>query len=172
MLFKLGIKPALLLAYQQGKNRDRYTKSFLELSPLYPHMIFPQRNAVLYFQNQQVANTFWLSGIRYTYSNKQEKWICDYKSKELGLILGFPPAAVDFFENDLDYYGKSKRASLLLDYYGICFRCAVDDVNICLEWLYMHRPLPENLQEQPFRVGTNIVKYGTYVESIDGFVIN
>lgn len=118
--FLNGYKPAVLM----NPNRDD-EKDFIPLAR-YPFVeniqVFDLAGQVLYFQNEQLKQD-------YLYQSKNTS---DPHSPEfhrlLGLTLGFPPKAVDFYVSELMSPNNYREDRVGLDYCGISCISGLDDL--------------------------------------------
>ncbi|AJG73971.1 hypothetical protein FOC89_02220 (plasmid) [Bacillus thuringiensis] len=143
-LFLEGVKPALLL-----RNKGQIVES---LVTHFPSVSFPHRfGQVLIFQNGEDLKQFILNG---TFI-RVEKPILDYKTSELGSVLGYPPNACEVFklnglkENIAKSTGKDPIDMIELypvDYHGIKFFTSLDHFEEDIEWLLAKRPVPTHLE--------------------------
>lgn len=155
VLFEEGIKPAWIMPYKIKRNQSDeapFYPLFLELKKTYSYIIFEHRNSVLFFNDDMTKEWFEANGCVCFYSQREGRWLQDYKHDILGHVLGFPPSAVESWKNKL---GKGRRVEgdrVSVEYYGIQFVCEPHDVVNCLNWLMEFRPVPEhlNLEERVY----------------------
>ena len=153
LLFEQGIKPALLVGGFNSLRRGETTKraEYLdERLSKYPKISFSHRGNKLYFQNEQARKQFLSVGITTTTIGGVD--YRDYSRWYLGIALGFPPSAVDFFCGLPDELWK-KTDKTFIDYYGIAFTCRREDVDNCLLWCNEHYLIPTELKMSlPYKV--------------------
>lgn len=146
LLFEAGIKPAILVNGFGSLRRTEPSKRALQLSirlSQYPFIDFPHRGVKMYFQDQQACMTFLRTGTGHTIIEGQQ--YLDYRQDVLGLALGFPPSAVNFFSiTPRDIWRDIPKMSI--NYYGIEFVCHRDDTENCLAWCNKTYPIPEHLK--------------------------
>lgn len=131
-LFLEGKKPAVLY---NPHNRDIiYPFCLNKIIEAYPCIggiqSFDVKDQILYFQDERVKEEF------ANMSNEIEVNSPDWH-KAIGLILGYPPPAVDYFANLLvDPELETKKA--FFDHDGMSFIGNVDDRKVIAKWLHDH----------------------------------
>ena len=152
-LFERGIKPAVLVGGFKSLRREVETRQAQRIGERlknYPHIEFSHRGDKLYFQNEQACKTFLDIGTQ-TVSVKGVQYL-DFKQWYLGIALGFPPSAVNFFCETPNSIWKEVPKTLI-NYYGVEFTCHRDDVENCLLWCNTHYYISSELKQRlPYSV--------------------
>lgn len=152
-LFGYGIKPAVLISgfpsIRHNRTSEKATKLDAHFSH-YPSIYFALRGSKLYFRTEQDAQSFRQRGTHFITVNGRQ--YLDFKQDELGLALGFPPSAVDFFcSTPSAMWETFNRVSI--NYYGLQFICHKDDTENCLAWCNRMYTIPEELKAKlPYKV--------------------
>jgi hypothetical protein len=129
--FQLGIKPTALFAEGQEQYKELLT---------YPHVpvnILSYRKQSLFFHTEKQKKE-WINR-----TNRMDHTSLEFH-KELGLVLGYPPLAVEFFirrlkskrEGQNEEVDKMSKESIGLNYAGIVCNSCVDDLIENAKWLW------------------------------------
>jgi hypothetical protein len=146
--FLAGLKPAILVKkkkYIKGVLSAEKSTPFSRLEKDYPYIEFTHLNSVLFFQDDFAREWFEANGCICFYSPVLDKWIQHFKQDVLGLILGYPPKAVESFVSKLGVNRPTPGDRVSINYYGIHFVCEPQDVPECIDWLKLYRPAPKHL---------------------------
>lgn len=152
--FTEGVKPALLLKGDFYSAPTLATRSNLKprkvhpptqhlLQRGYPHVKNILRGMYLFFQTEEMKQDF-LDNSTVISSYRGEGYL-DYNMDKIGLILGYPPIAVDYVISTSNDPRNNPRT--LIDYYGIKFVCKPSDVDACIEWCKSTYTLTPELQK-------------------------
>jgi hypothetical protein len=151
--FFKGYKPAILYNYNTEWGRHEEDKEArLHKYPSINAFVHDM-DQVIYFQSKELRDSFQkkIDGIEPDTSAYY---------KELGLILGFPPKAVQFYCDWLvDESLKWERVSL--EFCGICCVGAIKDIKENVEWFWK-LPIPEDAERGikiGFTTATPVVSY-------------
>jgi hypothetical protein len=147
-LFIAGIKPAILPTIGFcSKTKEASPANTKFFKRFYSYIYFPHRGSTLFFQSRENMNLFLLFGTYYyegEWSNYEK--VLDFKQYDLGIALGYPPAAVEWFtKSDMDEEGNYVPRAFV-NYHGMRFACATDMVVECIHWLEDNRPVPDELK--------------------------
>ncbi len=124
-LLDYGVKPAILTS------QKAYNIILNKFGRSYFIMKMRSTNMVLLFKNVQLRDKC------------EQNGYLDWFS--LGLVLGYPPLACsDFVEMARSEQSASRKRKI--DYHGISFVCKEESIDECIQWLEIHRPVPENVQ--------------------------
>ena len=152
-----GVKPMLALR----KNLSSMGKTIEYLIDKFPTIATGDEHSVYLFRDLETFSDFIANAEprvkernspkgKYTFGNLTN-------SQHFGEALGYPPQAVSWFVN----MGLDVGRQAVLDYHGLKFGCAVDQVDYCVNWLMTHRPVPEIA-----RTGFTVtIKNGKEIES-------
>lgn len=99
----------------------------------------------LYFQFGEDCRAFSETLKPITYKGEQ---YMDYDQGLLGIALGFPPYAVNFFAETQRHHPHLWKTipKANINYYGIVFVCHRDDVEKCLDWYKKMYKIPHRLK--------------------------
>lgn len=147
-LFIAGIKPAIIpnIGFC-SKTKTTSPANVKFFKRFYSYIYFPHRDTTLFFQSREQMNLFMLFGTYY-YEGERSNYekVLDFKQYNLGIALGYPPAAVEWFTtSDTDAEGNYVPRAFV-NYHGMRFACATDMVAECIDWLDENRPVPDELQ--------------------------
>lgn len=152
--FEQGVKPAVMNIYQTKKGAERVSEDssfFNDLKDRYPYTVLPPVNRVVFFQNEE-ANQAFQARCTFIVNEQGVKVVDTWDDTFLSEALGYPPQAIAYFDNKITQLAKGnflkedKLKEANIDYYGIKFVCAKEDVGACLTWLVQNRPIPKDLE--------------------------
>lgn len=126
--FLKGYKPAVLM---NPKSDDKEDIKMLSSYPFVEDIqVFDLEGQILYFQNEKLKQDFL---DRYQYINDPHS--AKYH-RLLGLTLGFPPKAVDFYVSELMFPDEHRERRIGLGYCGIECISSVGDLieNVTYLW--------------------------------------
>ncbi|RAL25705.1 hypothetical protein [Thermoflavimicrobium daqui] len=146
--FLMGIKPALLTTERNERFNELLNyPSFTDFSPVrFDYERKMHFKGWMFFQtNQQRLEVL---------KQIKEQGIISIKSLEarrlMGLILGYPPKAVDSFirrlklkKENLEEHKEKESRVAIMEYCGCGFVCYIEDILECSKWLWQRYPYPE-----------------------------
>jgi hypothetical protein len=121
-LFLKGYKPALIY----NPNANIIAPGIETIHAKFPHLTIHQE--YMYFQNRKLRSAFKkaIKGLEFGSIEFQ---------RVLGLALGFPPVAVEYFLAMIQNPElEEKRA--YVNHHGLTFICNIDDIEEVATWLY------------------------------------
>lgn len=128
--FMLGIKPACLLSKADKDDRVSFNKLIASELP----KVEINSNLTLFFQNEKLKQDFLDQYQDIEFGTNEYHHL-------IGLTLGFPPKAVDYFVRSL-IDQRLWEQSVRFDYLGYIFSGHKDDVQAIAEWLWSNVPAP------------------------------
>lgn len=142
-----GVKPALLST--MGKVPNKRTEMLQFLQSFYPTIGFPHRgNSVMIFHSGKEMLNFTKDGLVSIESHTRETSVIDYNYEQLGIYLGYPPAAAKWFVNNFETVDGKVPERVSINYHGVQFVCSKELIRECLDWMDDNRPVPEEIQTQ------------------------
>lgn len=139
--FLEGVKPALLISGDTYSVPTLNTRNNLKpkkmppstqylLDKGYPFVKNILRGVYLFFQTEEMRQDF-LGNATVTSIYKGIEYP-DYDIDKIGIILGYPPIAVDYVVSTSNDPRNNPRTGV--SYYGISFVCKPSDVEACIKW--------------------------------------
>lgn len=161
--FKEGVKPALLTKADfyslpvikrkreegitlKAKKMPTIVQHLLDLG--YPHVKLPTRGDYLFFQNEDGLQDFLANSSREVIF--EGKPYLDFNPSMIGLVLGYPPIAVEYamtINGGILNGEREKKPKVAIDYYGINFVCHPYDVEASIEWCNSTYTLPPEIKQ-------------------------
>ena len=153
-----GVKPMLALR----KNLTSMGKTIEFLIGMFPAITTGDEHSVYLFRDLETFSDF-IANAQPTVKERNGSkgkytFVNITNNQHFGESLGYPPQAVSWFVN----VGLEKGRQAVLDYHGLKFGCAIDQVDYCVNWLMTYRPVPEIA-----RTGFTVtIKNGKETESV------